>query len=70
MAASLAILLMLVFWLSVVRLHYSHKMAKIRGTASEFIIAFLESSWNFHLHNFVPNNTIKLILYVLYSPNG
>ena len=36
----------------------------------EFITAFLESSWNSHVHNFVPHNAIKLILYVLYSPNG
>ena len=34
MAASLAILITLVFWLSIVRLHCRHKMAKIRGTAS------------------------------------
>ena len=34
MAESLAILITLFFWLSVVRLHYRRKMVKIRGTAS------------------------------------
>ena len=34
MAASLAILITLVFWLSIVRLHCRYKMVKIRGTAS------------------------------------
>ena len=47
MAVSLAILITLIFWLNVVRLHYRHKMAKyVTLFPREFITAFLESSWN------------------------
>ena len=60
MAASLAILITLFFQLSIVRLHYTHKIAKIRGTASTRIHnRVLGEYWNSHIHNFVPHNAIK-----------
>ena len=71
MAASLAILIMLFFGLASLGCITDTKWRKyVALLPREFITAFLESSWNSHVHKFVSHNTIKLILYVLYSPNG